>query len=126
MRISDWSSDVCSSDLGQLELHFLAELPLLGRASSQQAEEAVVRSRLICGVKNWSQTSRISGIGRQQSHELHGREEKAAGGTQVIDIRILAELAIGGDALHRQIVRAVPVPRTTEIGSASCRERVCK
>src|SRR3546814_20722974 len=77
MRISDWSSDVCSSDLGQLELHFLAELPLLGRASSQQAEEAVVRSRLICGVKNWSQTSRISGIGRQQSHELHGREERS-------------------------------------------------
>src|SRR3546814_9648742 len=39
MRISDWSSDVCSSDLAEIVAHRLAELRLQGRVVEHVVDE---------------------------------------------------------------------------------------
>src|SRR3546814_11283066 len=107
MRISDWSSDVCSSDLHRQEdearttasihyakgglatmLAFSAKNRLPGRTLTAWLAEA-----------NWD-------IDRH--HSLFGRIENVAND----------ELFGEGDPLHGRAFR--------EIGRASCRERVCQ
>src|SRR3546814_9979357 len=102
MRISDWSSDVCSSDLLQL-----AAVALKLELVAKKAAEAV----------NDDQIIRVVGIRRRLDHRP---EDRAAGVG-----RRRARLAVDLDEVD-STRRAMPFDRGDQIGSASCRERVCQ
>src|SRR3546814_15543009 len=105
MRISDWSSDVCSSDLDRL---VLAVPPLLGRAAGRVAlddEELGLR--------------RIAFLAVRQLAGQRGDVERALAPGQLA--RLARRLARGGRLDHL----ADDAPGL-QIGRASCRERVCQ
>src|SRR3546814_17928025 len=105
MRISDWSSDVCSSDLGDRRARVSAGGLLLDRDRGRQPFDMI-------------------DIGL-----LHQFEELARIGRERLDI---AALPIGIDGVDREArfarARQAGDPRERvagdEIGRASCRERV--
>src|SRR3546814_16582171 len=116
MRISDWSSDVCSSDL-----RYLDEDPSDGVAERSQSFEHLVfetlyvdleqhRARQRGGVEHGVQPSHGYGKGRDLFHRenplLLFAERKQRRG-----------IVARGD---------VDVEFVLEIGRASCRERVCQ
>src|SRR3546814_15748202 len=96
MRISDWSSDVCSSDLHQQ----LAYRPAVGASLEIEDErEAGIgdeRERM----------RRIDRLGRQHRKDLFG------------------EIAV--EPVDRFLLQLGPAADHLEIGRASCRERVCQ
>src|SRR3546814_4077767 len=105
MRISDWSSDVCSSDLT-----FLSPKQTLGR----KAREALIAFWLPSGGRVLSRgdgcststmTPRSKGISREREH--------------------CPSVLAGGRDLRRQSHDALR-PGPAEIGRASWRERVCQ
>src|SRR3546814_1945625 len=97
MRISDWSSDVCSSDLD--ECRVVAQPPLMLGVLGQMAEV--------------------------QTHDARDRVESANEEVEgVTDQFVVGERAaayFGLDAVADEIVA-----RVAQIGRASCRERVCQ
>src|SRR3546814_12646175 len=98
MRISDWSSDVCSSDLGE-------------QAREDHRVGAVVHDHLVEG--------EAAGIfGERLGNE---RDRVAA-----FALPNLAHL--GMDVEHEGVEMDAPLPLDGElaIGRASCRERVCQ
>src|SRR3546814_8214829 len=98
MRISDWSSDVCSSDLlAARQFTVLADL-----------EGADVARPLV--------VVRGAGVGDVEQL-LVGREGEAIGLHEVV----------GGDGEPAALgIEAVDVTGADQIGRASCRESVCK
>src|SRR3546814_6015996 len=96
MRISDWSSDVCSSDLGQGSAFDLL-LP-------------------VDDLRNLGQSNRPTAALRDDEGEEAARVLESA---LELDHAILASLR---DAARRKIL----VLGTNQIGRASCRERVCR
>src|SRR3546814_14071666 len=109
MRISDWSSDVCSSDLPFV----LAFLSLLGRIGEL-----------------------VESIGHDQTAV---RGELTAVGTKIVDRLFawswpapspLNEVAFAANAFYRTVyrrhVRALVAVESLKRGKASCRERVCQ
>src|SRR3546814_11777973 len=108
MRISDWSSDVCSSDLCSRYTRI-----------SSSSSSGVTRRRSSIVSRSLSYNSRI-----------FRRSEHAEGAEVRFDQRLLL-LAIArvhlpdlDDLAHRLHVEAVALG--FEIGRASCRERVCQ
>src|SRR3546814_5385518 len=102
MRISDWSSDVCSSDLN-----------LLGPGQANCAAGRKDECRQGAGMghrrfrgSRWRGKKACAGAGR--THQRHARR----GGTDV-------------QAKHQCLCERAE-SRVIEIGRASCRERVCK
>src|SRR3546814_12506113 len=102
MRISDWSSDVCSSDLVVVSLGDPVDTTTpQGRFTLQilaavgELERALIRERTVAGLE-------------------HARKEGRMGGNP--------GLAAGDPANIRKLARA----REDQIGRESCRERVCK
>src|SRR3546814_13179556 len=109
MRISDWSSDVCSSDLhAAVDLDRLVGDPRqhLGRIELGRSDLAVGRQALV-EAPGAREGQPVGGVDlRYHVGELEGDTLEAAD--------LLAELlALGG------------VGEPVEIGRASCRERVC-
>src|SRR3546814_12991764 len=99
MRISDWSSDVCSSDLPALEAHLRAE-PLQRRLRPDDANmAALVRGAIADGMLRLGRTEEA--IARLQ----------AILSDPLLDAAHVGESTVAG---HRKI------------GRASCRERVCQ
>src|SRR3546814_18303883 len=101
MRISDWSADVCSSDLLHLRVIFDRGEPLFARAIARPARAA--EGDMI-----------VDSGGRQVDHD-HPGADVAAEMARVLergrsDPRRQAEITLVGE----------------QIGRASCRERVCK
>src|SRR3546814_20837926 len=96
MRISDWSSDVCSSDLLQC------------RAAAAGHMDDAVRAVALDGVGDRDD---LAGC-QQQPAAVAGLA--AAGGVEDGTVGLEAALVDGGD--HR----------VAEIGRAACRERVCR
>src|SRR3546814_20818011 len=100
MRISDWSSDVCSSDLEEQPLQDLRTLPaVIGkqrRAFCKKAQDCVGfgKHAAVVHLQQWHFAIRVHG------------EERIGARRSVDDIDFL--------------------PAKTEIGRASCRERVCQ
>src|SRR3546814_20481809 len=99
MRISDWSSDVCSSDLGPVDdtQAMAANVAALWRSGRAAAIGAAARSHVVARY-SWTRTFE----------------------------RLLGEIYPA--ALRHAAMRA-PDPRLEvrrEIGRASCRERVCQ
>src|SRR3546814_7289392 len=97
MRISDWSSDVCSSDLSAMLL-----VPI-GRRRSRDRSIAALPSRMV-----WSVSLIVIGASALE------RRERAVGAA---DARLRLARALGA----RDIAL-----RFGEIGRASCRARVCQ
>src|SRR3546814_19934459 len=116
MRISDWSSDVCSSDL-----------PLLGLMCLARPERAI-RFGLICTI-----ASVLGGLfGYAIGHFLYETV-----GQQILHaLGLAAKFPVAACYLRDYgaeiilIKGATPIPfklnTITEIGRASCRERVCQ
>src|SRR3546814_16464064 len=112
MRISDWSSDVCSSDLLTDGLGKITHLPRIDARYRQTGHIERVQRRLL-----------ITSCGLQQ--DLPRIE-----GLQPRDQLCKARRVVG-EALHRLMTvdrhiqeRLAPIP-TCEIGRASFRERAC-
>src|SRR3546814_13519070 len=101
MRISDWSSDVCSSDLnGALELHHRLV----------EAAEAVVDP---------AETIDDVAVARTQLHRAHQH------GLRLVEVLLLLDPGIGAVGHHIGLLR-LQAERMLEvpIGRASRRERV--
>src|SRR3546814_6560632 len=137
MRISDWSSDVCSSDLNP-------EFPIPARPMPSsllvEDETAIADTGL----------DALRAEGFEARHCLTGQEALRAAGERVHDLAILdvGLPDIGGFALCRELRRERDLPVIfltargaeadrvlglelgaddyVEIGRASCRERVCQ
>src|SRR3546814_3053226 len=117
MRISDWSSDVCSSDLASLGGEWQAVQIL--RAGGERAADIRPLVRLNVSV--------VVGEGERMEAGSHG------GGGRIAYETLLdpAHWQAGVDEALRQALvnlAAVDTPagEMPEIGRASCRERVCQ
>src|SRR3546814_14611749 len=109
MRISDWSSDVCSSDLGALAI--LAAAALLSWQGSAGGlglgALAIAGACLAWGIDN-NLTRKISGADPMQ-------------------IAMLKGLVAGSVNLGLAVLLGAHLPEPgVQIGRASCRARVCQ
>src|SRR3546814_13917493 len=124
MRISDWSSDVCSSDLTHAPVvaHVLAGARLDGGPEGR-GQRAVETERTGAGVPVRQDVAHDPGSARID-HLAHG----ALGGAgQEFGPRIAAQ--VGERAIRlgprQQSDVGAAKRQAVEIGRASCRERVC-
>src|SRR3546814_11625357 len=111
MRISDWSSDVCSSDLPRVELW-------------QRLVKALHRPRktLLDHVRGCVPVS-AEDI-RQAAHLLSALLRKATERSGSAELRAVAGKSVKVVELREDVGRGHI--RVDEIGRASCRERVCQ
>src|SRR3546814_11264315 len=90
MRISDWSSDVCSSDLADQRPRYLLRLQsgrlvqpvllLMEQATEAQAEKAIaVLKRAIDAAENSNQAGENFVVGAANWRPLHRSEERRVG-----------------------------------------------
>src|SRR3546814_15821737 len=120
MRISDWSSDVCSSDLLLVDHVEGAAQRLVGVADQVEAE-ALLRAEVLV---------RPDRVAR---HAQHGRAELAELGQQRVEVDAFGG-AYGGGVMRVEVqhqpladagaARVVAEVRGVESGRAWCRERV--
>src|SRR3546814_1619224 len=108
MRISDWSSDVCSSDLDET-----ARYLFVGRLYDMEERRDVTAARLL----ELNPDLLAAGAARVASDAPAGRDEAPVqAGASHVD---LSSLPAAG-AIHWGN------PKGEQIGRASCRERVCQ
>src|SRR3546814_2466580 len=99
MRISDWSSDVCSSDLDAAE--DVDENALHGRIAQDDLER---RRHLLLG----SAAAHVEEVGREgavQLDDVHRRHGEARAVHHAADIPVeldIGEIVLGGFDLHRR------------------------
>src|SRR3546814_11815427 len=103
MRISDWSSDVCSSDLSEA-----SRLERLRRLASLRADADAARARAE-GIMNDVYPKAVKPLAQV-------REGYARGGFLFADVQAAADNIIQMQAQWAE----------AKIGRASCRERVCQ
>src|SRR3546814_20997642 len=131
MRISDWSSDVCSSDLpgyrveaaGVLDVE--AALAAVFRRRPQRALERVADAA-VAAERVGDGDARDGGGRVFQGHNVSRFRPDGDPGVAVQRARLMvAELHVQADRseAHRD---AAVVLQAQEIGRASCRERVCQ
>src|SRR3546814_12178279 len=122
MRISDWSSDVCSSDLHQVETGLPSRIALYdamigvieGASAGNRAAEVAYAST-VGGLKNGLKRARGELDGMQRSDAVAVRRADEAAMLAWLDRQP------GDDALEADIAAA-----QAPIGRASGRERRCK
>src|SRR3546814_14861963 len=108
MRISDWSSDVCSSDLGcPTTADMLKERQLV-----ETRRTAVKPAQTVLARFNFQERASLAIDGDDVAEVAIGVEHVVVG------------LTIGGEAYVVQ--DEVQVVLTIKLGRASCRERVCQ
>src|SRR3546814_18389074 len=100
MRISDWSSDVCSSDLIQ---------PLPESSSAFIEKASGIKSRYVTDKAGILDPERMVPRIHERSNE---------------EWSILCEMSV--KAAEEALARAGKTAADIEIGKASCRARVCK
>src|SRR3546814_12764920 len=104
MRISDWSSDVCSSDLGFSTYWHLQELRTLARAEAQAAALQVAEIATVPLARaDLGALQRIASVANQRPGVNHVQIISAAG-------RVLAGAGRPGDAATG--TRILPHPTT--------------
>src|SRR3546814_8828239 len=101
MRISDWSSDVCSSDLSVL-------IDLLAGAAASATASRVLGDHNVM----------VDGVEIAVGHDDHHLHHLLA----EVDLVVLHRLTLEGPEIAEVRRNQVPAP---EIGSAAGRERVC-
>src|SRR3546814_15942208 len=116
MRISDWSSDVCSSDLRIADLHALVEARAADHAVRQaEGNEALLElAGLRAGAHQDGDLLQVVVlVARDQRLDLLADEARLGLAVpQAAQAELLALLVLG--------------PQRLEIGRASCRESVCQ
>src|SRR3546814_15598140 len=118
MRISDWSSDVCSSDLQLLHSGLAADIghqPRAPRRSALIGERSIVRIRAVIDPVFQRLPAGLLERGLLKLAVLHGDHAPAAGLEDIVEA---AEHAVGCRRVQRLAI--------IEIGSAACMERVSK
>src|SRR3546814_20189654 len=114
MRISDWSSDVCSSDLALLSDTHVAEALTSGGADTDKLEAALkdyIRNH-IQSIRDVEKHEVQPTLSFQRVLQRAIYHVQAAGKKQVSTLNVLVAIFSEKD--------------TPEIGRASCRERVCQ
>src|SRR3546814_16089368 len=107
MRISDWSSDVCSADLRQVTARAVVTAHGDGRGADQTARQRTGRGRMIVRDFQFDRKRATARIGAVAD----------------LDHRCI-EMSPGiGIETH---ISAIADANADEIGRASCRERVCQ
>src|SRR3546814_16681596 len=118
MRISDWSSDVCSSDLLALSIE---PFVLFSRAVGAGLHDEIVAA---CRVAGFS--PRVV----QEASQVTSIVNLVASGLGVSILPASMQHMHTDGVTFRPITRPVPKARLSQIwrqkGKASCRERVCK
>src|SRR3546814_16495087 len=115
MRISDWSSDVCSSDLGAVAADVAGHLAAAGRMAD---EDRVFEVQML------DQRRQVVGVG------IHlVAVPGLAGAAVAAAIMAKGALALGGEEQPRRLPGIGPEGQDVAapqrpIGRASCRERV--
>src|SRR3546814_6989856 len=104
MRISDWSSDVCSSDLGMRQAQWGRIVNVISTSVKEPIPGLGVYNTIRGAVASWAKTL---------SREL------AADGITVNNV-------LPGFTETGRIEQIVRGKVSTQIGRASCRERVCQ
>src|SRR3546814_14165786 len=113
MRISDWSSDVCSSDLGRPDVRAVGGF-------HAEVEAAGLFGRLLRVIKAYRLADRAVDLADDDAAVFPG----VAGGGDVIDAQLGAQPAA---LLRRPVVRVgLGGGVVRKIGRASCRARVCQ
>src|SRR3546814_4242504 len=140
MRISDWSSDVCSSDLGGVEqgpvvlaaVEAVADADTVRRprcresnaAAQATASESVhaasppIRRAECCADRAGART------GARTGRSLRQRVDRRQVAALLVEVHAVAE-HVAVRHLDAHVVGADAIDRS-EIGRASCRERVCQ
>src|SRR3546814_12804206 len=122
MRISDWSSDVCSSDLIDVAKRLIARYPkdMMLAANSAELEKAMKAGKIagMLGMEGGQSIGSSLAVLRQM-YDLGARYMTLTHGrnTPWADSATDAPEHDGLTDFGRQVV---------EIGRASCRERVCQ
>src|SRR3546814_14299292 len=117
MRISDWSSDVCSSDLEAEGEHIVVTAGSLSGADNLTTETTLLPF-LYKGELTATATQLIVDVSRKDVDELGLNRSEASAFNAVIDAAAADELVEGVFLQHRGDHFG------EEIGRASCRERV--
>src|SRR3546814_17735031 len=117
MRISDWSSDVCSSDLAQCGgRQPVAERRLGGLCDvALQPRNGIQQPRLIGREAGAGRAAHIDRPGGGQRRVAQHRVQAESG---IVAAAAVAPQRAGGVELLIEV--------SAEIGRASCRERVCQ
>src|SRR3546814_11068182 len=104
MRISDWSSDVCSSDLALAAKNYATPTPI-----QLKAIPSLLEGRDLCGIAQTG-TGKTAAFALPSLHYFHENPKpRPLGSCRMLVLSPTRELAA-------QI----------ELGRASCRERVCQ
>src|SRR3546814_5887319 len=113
MRISDWSSDVCSSDLAQAGLRLYGFLPL--HPVEQRVDEQGIARGVMQNSASRPPAYPRQGIGQERGQGIFIGALPRARKRQEIALRCSA----GQDDI-------VDAEKPAKIGRASCRDSVCK
>src|SRR3546814_2562948 len=115
LRMRDWSSDVCSSDLSDTQIGaligfgFVIFYSVLGLPFGALADRANRRNLILFGLVAWSLATSASGF--------------AGGFTMLLMMRALVGV---GEATLSPSAYSTIADRFPPIGRASCRERGCQ
>src|SRR3546814_11651300 len=127
MRISDWSSDVCSSDLSQRVRITNYDTSKGAAAAARQAladgNKLIIGPLLSENVKIVSPIARNAGV---PVITFSNDVSVAGGGTYVLGYSPAQSIDRVVDYAHPRGVTPSARLNPLEIGRASCRERVCK
>src|SRR3546814_13513996 len=128
MRISDWSSDVCSSDLDDADLRAAAGIA----GDGLDLDDAVVdfghflREQLLheLAVRAAEEDLRAAAFaahaGNDRAHPVADAKHLAR------DLLVAADHAFRPAQVDDDMAKLHPLHHAGEIGRASCRERVCQ
>src|SRR3546814_16336142 len=109
MRISDWSSDVCSSDLGVAAIH--AEQPLVG----------AIRGWLVEDNAGWQHLRMAFQLVAQCFTDIRHLPEVSA-----VAVVYPFHYLMRAEALLAENLDKEALQTDTELGRPSCRERGCQ
>src|SRR3546814_12323008 len=110
MRISDWSSDVCSSDLFADQLQFVAlAVPQPDRRQRHTVEAVRLHHRIMRLVE-----------------EGEALADPRAAGEAIVADDVAGEARRAAEPRGHSVAALIEHRRAIEIGRASCRERVCQ
>src|SRR3546814_4560630 len=116
MRISDWSSDVCSSDLGScVRGRGLTGAPLTMDGMDNVALDPALHARF-AGIDRLYGTGALSRLATSRVAVV------GMGGVGSWVVEALARSGVG----HLTLIDADDICVSNKIGRASCRERVCQ